>query len=220
MTRILVVDDHSFVRKGIRETLAEAMDLLSIEEAADGSQALEMLRSRAYDLAIIDISMPGKDGLALMKDALATNSALRFLVMSVYPEREYAERAYRSGAMGYLGKSSLPGEFLDAVGRILGGRTYVGAEYAELLVRRSLRGEARSPDPGGGNQGQALLSDREFAVLRLFAEGKSLTLIGRDLNLSVKTVSTYKTRVMEKLGIGTNAELVAYALSHGLISPS
>jgi two-component system invasion response regulator UvrY len=221
MTRILLVDDHPFIRKGIRETLTEAMSLLEIEEAGDGMEALEMLRARAYDLAIIDVSMPRKDGLELMKDALAFRPGSRFLVMSVYPEREFAERAYRNGASGYIGKSCPPEDFLEAVRRILSGRTYVSPEYAELLVARGSprdqRGAAASSDSVSPELAE--LSDRELAVLRLVAEGASLTRIGRELNLSVKTVSTYKSRAMSKLALANNAELIAYALSHGLASP-
>jgi DNA-binding NarL/FixJ family response regulator len=209
--RVLIADDHPFIRKGIRETLAEALGALDIEEACNGMEAFELLTSRPFDLAIVDIAMPEKDGLELIKEALDIRPDLRFLVMSVYSEREFAERAYRSGAKGYLAKVAPPAEFIEAVRRILGGNTYVSPEYAELLVCGL-----------GLSQGtESQLSDRELAVLGLFAAGESLTEIGRQFHLSVKTVSTYKTRVMEKLGLETNAELIAYALERGLIrSPS
>jgi DNA-binding NarL/FixJ family response regulator len=208
--RILIADDHPFVRKGIRDTLAEAVGALEIEEAADGMTAFDLLISRPFDLAIVDISMPGKDGLELIKDVRALRPELRFLVMSVYSEREFAERAYRGGAKGYLAKISPPSEFIEAVRRILGGGTYVSPEYAELLV------SAGGVEKDGAEQ----LSDREFDVLRRFAVGESLTEIGRQLHLSVKTVSTHKTRTMEKLKIETNAELIAYALDHNLAGPA
>jgi two-component system, NarL family, invasion response regulator UvrY len=207
--RILVADDHPFVRKGIRETLAEALGALEIEEASDGMEAFELLTSKAFDLAIVDIAMPRKDGLELIKETLALRPNLRFLVMSVYSEREFAERAYRSGAKGYLAKVSPPSEFIEAVRRILGGNRYVSPEYAELLV----------VGLGLSEGAESRLSDRELAVLGLFAAGASLTEIGRQLNLSVKTVSTYKSRTMEKLGLETNAELIAYALERGLFRP-
>lgn len=205
--RILVADDHPFIRKGIKETLAEELDLLEVVEASDGLEAYELLLARPFDLAIVDVSMPRKDGLELIKDALAARPSIRFLVMSVYPEREFAERAYRCGAMGYLAKASPPPEFLEAVRRILGGGVYVSPSYAELLVLRgrSSGGEGASPEAG--------LSDREEAVVRLYAAGGSVTEIGRALNLSVKTVSTYKTRAMEKLGLESNAELIAHFLA-------
>jgi DNA-binding NarL/FixJ family response regulator len=207
--RVLIADDHPFVRKGIKETLTEALGELEVEEAADGLAAFSLLTSRHFDLAIVDISMPGKDGLELIKEVLAFRPGLRFLVMSVYSEREYAERAYRSGAKGYLPKVSPPPAFLEAVRRILGGKVYVSPEYAELLV--DALGRVRG--------GEERLSDRELAVLRLFAAGESLTEIGLRLHLSVKTVSTYKTRAMEKLALETNAGLVAYALERGIARP-
>ncbi len=203
--RILIADDHHFIRKGIRETLAEELSLHDVVEARDGLEAFELLTAEAFDMAIVDISMPGKGGLDLIKDVVALRPRTHFLVMSVYPEREFAERAYRNGAMGYLIKSGPPGEFIDAVRRILAGKKYVSPEYAELLVQGL----------GGGPEEEERLSDRELSVIGLYAAGKSLSRIGEELHLSVKTVSTYKTRAMEKLGIDTNAQLIAYAVSRG-----
>ncbi len=209
MMRVLIADDHPFIRKGIRETLADELGIQQIEEAKDGLEAFDLLTSSSFDLAIIDISMPGKGGLDLIKDVLALRPQTRFLVMSVHPEREFAERAYRNGAMGYLDKSSPLDEFLGAVRRILCGRRYVSPEYAELLVLGL----------DGGSDDEGRLSDREFTVLRFCAAGRHLVEIGEELHLSVKTVSTYKTRAMEKLGLGSNAELVAYAFSHDWLLP-
>jgi DNA-binding NarL/FixJ family response regulator len=200
--RILIADDHPFVRKGIRETLAESFAVVEIVEASNGMEAFELLSSGIFDLAIIDVAMPGKDGLNLIKESLALHPGLRFLVMSVYSEREFAERAYRCGAKGYLSKISPPGEFLEAVRRILGGMTYVSPEYADILVQGLGRRTVEAPR----------LSDREEEVLRLVAEGHTLTDIGKELHLSVKTVSTYKSRIMEKLALTTNAELISCAL--------
>jgi DNA-binding NarL/FixJ family response regulator len=205
--RVLIADDHPFIRKGIRETLAEAIDLLEVVEVSDGDAAYELIAARPFELAIVDVSMPGRDGLELIKDALALRPGMRFLVMSVFPEREFAERAYRNGAMGYLAKASPPAQFLEAVRRILGGRPYVSQEYAEMLVL------------GQGPAEGAQLTDRELAVISRISSGESLTEIGERLRLSVKTVSTYKTRAMEKLGLSNNAELLAYALAHGLARP-
>lgn len=203
--RILLVDDHPFMRKGIKEALAEAMDMVEVTEASDGNEAFGLLLSRSFDLVIVDIVMPGKDGLALIRESLAQRPRLHFLVMSVYSEREFAERAYRCGARGYLSKDGPPEELLVAVRRILGGKIYVSPEYASLLIEGRCR-EAEGPG----------LSDRELSVLRHFARGESLTEIGRRLNLSVKTISTYKTRCMEKLGVETNAGLIAWAMEHRL----
>jgi len=206
--RILIADDHPFIRKGIRETLAEELGPHEIAEASDGLEAYELLLGKRFDLAIVDIAMPGKDDLELIKEVLALRPGLPFLVMSVYSEREFAERAYRAGARGYLAKASPPTEFLEAVRRILGGRAYVSPEYGELLVQGL--GSRREKEPG------ERLSDRELAVIRLIASGRSLTEIGRELKLSAKTISTYKTRAMEKLGLETNAALIAYALGRRL----
>jgi DNA-binding NarL/FixJ family response regulator len=205
MMRILIADDHHFIRKGIRETLAEELGLHDVVEAADGLEAYEFLTKEKFDLAIVDISMPGKGGLDLIKDVMALRPHTRFLVMSVYPEREFAERSYRNGAMGYLIKSSSPEQFIDAVRRILAGKRYVSPEYAELLVQGL----------GGGPAQDERLSDRELSVITLYAEGKNLSEIGEVLHLSVKTVSTYKTRAMDKLGLDSNAQLISYAVSRG-----
>lgn len=207
--RILIADDHPFIRKGIRETLTDELGIHEIVEAKDGLEAFDLLTTAVFDLAIIDISMPGKGGLDLLRDVIALRPNTRFLVMSVHPEREFAERAYRNGAMGYLDKSSPPEAFLQAVRRILGGGKYVSPEYAELLVLGL----------GGMRNEEGLLSDRELSVIRFCAAGRHLSEIGDELHLSVKTVSTYKTRAMEKLGLYSNAELVAYAFAHGWILP-
>lgn len=204
---ILVADDHPFVRRGIRETLSEAFGSLDIAEAADGEGALEFLRGREVDLAIFDIAMPGKDGLALMEEALGLRPELRVLVMSVYSEQLFAERAYRGGAKGYLPKVSPPEEFVEAVRRILAGGLYVSPDFAELLLQGR----------GAGVEREGQLSDRELDVLRLLAAGESLKEIGSELGLSAKTVSTYKTRAMEKLQIATNAELLAWTLEQGML---
>jgi DNA-binding NarL/FixJ family response regulator len=151
--RVLIADDHPFVRKGIRETLIEAMDVVEIVEASDGMEAFRILSPGGFDLAIIDVAMPGKDGLDLIKETLALHPGLRFLVMSVYSEREFAERAYRCGSKGYLSKISPAGEFLEAVRRIQGGNTYVSPEYADVLVQ----GLGRRMEEA------ARLSDRESA---------------------------------------------------------
>lgn len=203
--RILVADDHHFIRKGIRETLAEELGLRDVVEAVDGLEAYELLTTETFDMAIIDISMPGKGGLDLIKEVISLRPLTRFLVMSVYPEREFAERAYRNGAMGYLIKSGPPGEFIDAVRRILAGKKYVSPEYAELLVQGL----------GGGPEEEERLSDRELSVISLYAAGKTVSEIGEELHLSIKTVSTYKTRAMEKLGLDSNAQLISYAISRG-----
>jgi len=205
---ILIADDHPFIRKGIRETLEEHLTGCTVSEAADGISAYSLLISKSFDLAIVDISMPGKDGLTLIRDVHALRPTARFLVLSVYTEMEFAERAYSNGAMGYLDKMCDPETMVSAVKHILKGNIYVSPTYAEVLVRR-LSGAQSAVD-------QNVLTDREFSVLRMIAHGKPLKMIGEELNISIKTVSTHKKRIMEKLGKTTNAELIAYAIEHGL----
>lgn len=207
--RILLADDHPFIRRGVRETLLETFSSVAVEEATDGREALRLLTSRHFDLAIIDVAMPDMDGFEVMREALASKPDLRFLVMSVYSEHMFAERAYRGGARGYLSKVSAPGELVEAARRILAGNLYVSADFAESLV------QALNDDSGHETQ----LSDRELDVLRMIAAGESLKEIGAKLHLSAKTVSTYKTRTMEKLGIATNAELIAWAIEQGIAAP-
>lgn len=207
--RVLIADDHPFVRKGIREVLAEELGIRDIVETSDGLSAYDLLVSERFDLAVIDISMPGKDGLELMKDVLALRPTVPFLVMSVHPEQELAERAYQCGAKGYLGKLRPLSEFVEAARRILAGGVYVNPALAQTLVER-----LRAPREKNGLD---LLTDRELAVLRLYASGAPLTEIGKRLHLSVKTVSTHKSRAMEKLALRSNADLVAFALAHGIV---
>lgn len=205
--KCLIADDHPFMRKGLRESLEMDFHFSEILEASNGLDAFNLLLGQEIGLAIVDISMPGKGGLELIKDVLAVRSQVKFLVLSVYPEREFAERAYLAGAKGYLGKMRPPQEFAAAVRYILRGRIYVSEEYSETLIRR-LKKPKRND--------LSTLSDREFTILNLFSAGESLTEIGKQLNISVKTVSTHKTRLMEKLDIGNNAELIAFALEQGL----
>lgn len=204
--RALIADDHPFIRKGIRETLSEELGFQAIREFSDGAAAYDALLSENFDIAIVDISMPGKGGLELIKDVLAARPDTRFLVMSVFPERDFAERAYRSGARGYLDKASPPEEFVEAVRRIVRGKSYVSRDYAETLLHHL----------GSAPSDAQRLTDREDSVVRLYASGKKLSEIGAALNLSVKTVSTYKVRAMEKLGVENNAELLIFVRGQGL----
>jgi two-component system, NarL family, invasion response regulator UvrY len=209
--RVLIADDHPFTRKGVRTILAEELGIEDVVEAENGMEAYDRLISESFDLAIIDLIMPGGNGLQLIKDVLALRPRMPFLVLSILPEREFAERAYKCGAKGYLGKIRPISDFIEAVRYILSGKTYVNPEFAQSLVER-IQGP-RPLEKTGINR----LSDRELAVLSLFGSGESLTEIGTELHISIKTVSTHKTRIMEKLHLRSNADLMVWALAQGLV---
>lgn len=209
MLSILVADDHSLIRKGLRQLLEENLPLSRLDEAADGPSALGLANARRYDVVILDISMPGKDGLDLIKDIKDVNPDTHILVLSIQPEEQYALRAFRLGASGCLNKAGDPGEVVEAVKTVVGGKRYLSEKAQELLLD-DLAG-ARSGPPHEG------LSDREYQVFRLLASGKPIGEIAEVLALSVKTVSTYRARVLAKMGMDNNAQLTHYAFKHGLV---
>lgn len=209
MLSILVADDHSLIRKGLRQLLEENLPLSRLDEAADGPSALELSNARRYDVVILDISMPGKDGLDLIKDIKDVNPETHILVLSIQPEEQYALRAFRLGASGCLNKAGDPGEVVEAVKTVVGGKRYLSEKAQELLLD-DLAG-AKSGPP------HESLSDREYQVFRLLASGKPIGEIAEVLALSVKTVSTYRARVLAKMGMDNNAQLTHYAFKHGLV---
>ena len=208
MVKLLVVDDHAVVRQGLRQFLAAWPDIVVDAEAGTGQEALAAVRGRALDLVLLDISMPDCNGLDLLKQIKRERPTLPVLVFSMFSEHEYAVRALRSGASGYLTKDSPPDRLLEAIRRVTAGGKYVGAELAERLLHGS---PAR-----GAEQAHHRLSSRELDVLRQIALGEPLTRIGERLHLSVKTVSTYRARILEKLGLASNAELIRYVVKHRL----
>ena len=209
MLSILVADDHSLIRKGLRQLLEENLPLSRLDEAADGPSALELSNARRYDVVILDISMPGKDGLDLIKDIKDVTPDTNILVLSIQPEEQYALRAFRLGASGCLNKAGDPGEVVEAVKTVVGGKRYLSQKAQELLLD-DLAG-ARSGPP------HESLSDREYQVFRLLASGKPIGEIAEVLALSVKTVSTYRARVLAKMGMDNNAQLTHYAFKNGLV---
>jgi DNA-binding NarL/FixJ family response regulator len=209
MIRVLLADDHAIVRAGLREILADTGDIEVAGEATNGHEVLELVRARDFDLAVLDMSMPGRSGIELIKLVKAERPKLRVLVLSMHGEQQYAVRAVKAGASGYLTKESAPDQLVAAIRRIAAGGAYVSPETAERLA---LDAAPRSDAPP-----HARLSDREFQVFQLIAGGRSVTEIARALSLSVKTVSTHKTHVMEKLGLANQAELIRYALENKLI---
>ena len=205
MIRVLLVDDHSIVRDGLKRILAATTDLQVAGEAASGEAALALVKANDYDVAMIDMSMPGLSGIDLIKRLKLEKPKLRILVLSMHGEQQYAARALKAGAAGYLNKDSAAELMLGALRKIAAGGVHIGEAAAASLL------QAREGLP------HEALSDREFEVLRLLVEGLGPTEIGERLHLSVKTVSTHKTRILEKLNVKSTAELVRYALENRLI---
>jgi DNA-binding NarL/FixJ family response regulator len=210
MIRLLVADDHTLVREGLKQILAAAPDLLVADEAVDGDQALAKVRANEFDLVLLDMSMPGLSGIELIKRLKLEKPKLPILVLSMHGEQQYAARAYKAGASGYLTKDSASAQLVSAIRKIAAGGVYISPAAAEHLAL----------DAGGGGQSgpaHTALSDREFEVFRLLVAGRSVSAIAGQLNLSAKTVSTHKTRIQEKMGLASTAELVRYALEHDLL---
>jgi two-component system invasion response regulator UvrY len=203
MIRVLLADDHKIVREGLRGILARTEDIEVAAEAADGDQALAQVRANDYDVVVLDMSMPGLSGIDLIKRLAIERPKLRMLVLSMHGEEQYAARALKAGAAGYLNKDSAAELLVGAIRKIAAGGVHIGEAAAASLVNAQM----------GGHRA---LSDREFEVLRLMVEGKSPTDVAGQLHLSVKTVSTHKTRILEKLGLRTTADLVRYALENKL----
>ncbi len=204
MTRVVLADDHKIVRDGLKRILSSTTDLLVAAEAGNGDELLKLVKVDEYDVAVVDMSMPGLSGIALIKRLKSEKPKLRILVLSMHGESQYAARALKAGASGYLNKDSAAEQLVGALRKIAAGGVHIGEAAAASLVAAE-----RAP--------HETLSDREFEVLRLLVDGLGPTEIGERLHLSVKTVSTHKTRILEKLGLGSTAELVRYALEHKLL---
>src|SRR5690349_2739214 len=204
MIRVLIADDHKIVRDGLRRILAANPDVEVAAEASDGDQALALVRANEYDVALVDLSMPGLSGIDLIKRLKIERPKLRLLVLSMHGEDQYAARVLKAGASGYLNKDSAAEMLVGALRKVAGGGVHIGEAAAASLVAAE-----KAPHEA--------LSDREFEVLRLLVDGLGPTEIGERLHLSVKTVSTHKTRILEKLGLGSTAELVRYAIEHKLV---
>jgi len=206
---ILITDDHAVVRRGLREILADSLVGATFSEAGNADEALRVLARYAISILVLDINMPGRSGLDVLKDVKRLYPRLPVIVLSVQSEDQYAVRCLRAGAAAYINKDSAPEELAQAARKVLGGGRYVGAGLAEKLVTIL--------DEGGERPRHELLSDRELEVMLMIAAGISLTDIGTTLHVSSKTVSTYRARVMDKMQMRSNAELTRYAVSHRLI---
>lgn len=209
MTRIAIADDHVLVRRGLAELLREMDDFRVVGEAGSGDDLLRLVRDERVDVVVMDMNMPGPSGLDLVKSLKAEFPKLPILVLSAHPEDQYAVRVVRAGATGYLTKESAEADLVDAVRRVSGGKRYLTQALAASLL------DALDVDPD--QDPHAALSDREYQVLRLIASGMTVGGIAEHLSLSVKTVSTYRSRLLQKMGMSNNSEITRYALENGLV---
>lgn len=209
MIKILIADDHAVVRKGLKQILAETTDIVAADEAINGQEVLEKIRKNDYDIVMLDISMPGRNGLDILKQVKNEKPEMSVLILSMHPEEQYAVRALKAGASGYLTKDSAPDELILAIRKISQGRKYITSSLAERLAFYL---EVDSEKPL-----HEALSDREYEVMRMIASGKTVREIAEELFLSIKTISTYRSRILEKMGMKNNTELVHYALKNRLL---
>jgi DNA-binding NarL/FixJ family response regulator len=209
--RLIVVDDHAIVRRGIVQVLAEHPDVQVVAEAHDyASLRAELKKHGEPDVLVMDVGLPGKNGIDILKALKDDHPRLKVLMVSMYPEDQYAVRAFRAGAFGYLNKASAPEKLQEALAQVIAGKKYVTPEIAQALIEN-----LNAPEDSGLPHEK--LSDREFQTLKLIASGKRLADIADALALSPKTVSVYRARILEKMGMGNNAELTHYAIKHGLV---
>ena len=208
MIRVIIADDHQILREGLKQLLLAAGDLDVVGEAADGNEVLQRVRTLGCDVLLLDMSMPGRSGVELIRQVKSEKPKLRILVLSMHEEHQYAVRAIRAGASGYLTKESAAAQLVAALRKVAGGGAFISAEGAERLAQEAM--------PHADGPLHAALSDREYQVFRLLVNGRSVSEIAVQLHLSAKTVSTHKARLMEKLGVDNNADLVHYAIKHRL----
>lgn len=208
MLRVLIADDHPIVRRGIRQILEETKNIQSIEEAATGQEVLDKVRAGKFDVVLLDISMPGMSGIDTLEELKKLRPSLPVLILSMYPEEEYAVRALKGGASGYLTKKSAPDELATAIRKLYKGERYISPAVADLLASNLMDTGER---PLHEN-----LSNREFQVLRMIVAGKALKEIAAEMSLSPKTVSTFRSRILHKLNMTSNSELIQYAIKYQL----
>lgn len=210
MIRILVADDHAIVRRGLRQIVADESDMEVVGEAQTTQEILDLARQEEWDVIVLNISMPGRGGFEALKALKQTHSKRPVLVLSMYPEDQFAVRAFRAGAAGYMTKESAPEELVQAIRKVVRGGKYVSPSLAEKLAAELGEDAERPPHEA--------LSEREYHVLRLLASGKTVTQIAAEMSLSVKTISTYRARLLEKMRMKTNAEVTRYAIEHRLVA--
>ena len=209
MIKVLIADDHAIVRRGLKQILEETPDIVVRGEAANADEVFARLRLGAWDVLVLDINMPGRSGVDVLKEIKRQRAKLPVLILSMHAEEQYAARVFKAGASGYLPKESAPDELVKAIRKVHGGGRYVSPAQAEKLLYLL--------NQDNGERPHETLSDREYEVLRRIASGRTISQIGVDMKLSVKTVSTYRTRLLEKMRMKTNAELTHYGIKQRLV---
>lgn len=209
MIRIIIADDHAAIRRGVKDILADEDDMEIGAEASTAQELLDLVRKQAWDAVVLDISLPGRSGLEVLSELKQERPSLPVLVHTMHSEDQFAVRALRAGAAGYLTKDSSPAELVKALRKIVAGGKYVGQSLAEKLAVNVDANSDRAPHEA--------LSDREFQVLRFLASGKTVSEIADELSLSVKTISTYRSRILDKMKMKNNAELMRYSLQHKVV---
>ena len=209
MIRVLLADDHRLVREGLRQILQETPDIVVVDESSNGSDILPKIRRQPVDVVILDISMPGRSGLEVLKEIHLNRPGVPVLVLSMHPEEQYAIRVLKAGAAGYLTKESASEELISAIRRVAAGGKYIRPTLAEKL--------ADAVGQSSVSTAHEQLSDRQFEIMRMLATGKTVSEIAAELSLSVKTISTYRSRILAKMNLRNNAEIMSYALKQGLI---
>lgn len=207
--RVLIADDHAIVRQGFKQIFSETEDLVVAGEADDGAEALQLARQMEWDVFLLDVTMPNRNGIDILKQLKKEFPRLPVLILSMHPEEQYAVRAIKAGASGYLTKQSAPEQLVTAIRQVARGKKYVSPVVAEQLAN-AIAADSEKPL-------HELLTDREFQVFRLIAAGKPLTQIAEELNLAVATISTFRTRIIEKTGLRSNAEMIRYGIEQGLV---
>lgn len=208
--RVLVVDDHAVVRKGISQIIAAKIQA-DIDEAASGHEAISKVLKGNFDIVLLDISIPGRNGLEILKLIKAENPRLPILILTMHPEEHYAIRALKSGASGYITKDCEPGELIDAVTRVANGKKYISDKLQEIVMNELMT------DPSLNTTPENILSDRELQIAEMISTGKTVGQIAEELSLCIQTVSTYRARLLTKMNMKTNAEITAYMVRHRLI---
>jgi len=209
LIKILIADDHIIVRRGLKQIVAEFSDMVVTDEASNFQEVLDKVDKKDFDVVVLDITLPGRSGMDVLKQIKSQDPKLPVLVLSMHPEEQYAVRALRAGASGYLTKESAPDELIAAIRKVATGGKYISPSLAEKLAFELDTGTAKSPHEA--------LSDREYQVLCMIASGKTVKEIAEELILSVKTISTYKARILEKMRMKSNAELTHYAIKNRLV---
>ncbi|MEW5798562.1 MAG: response regulator transcription factor [Bacteroidota bacterium] len=209
MIDIIIADDHAIVRQGLKKMLGEESDMKVIGEASSADDTLRLVRAHRCNVLLLDVTMPGKSGLDIIKDLKQIAPKMHILVLSMHPEAQFALRVLRAGGSGYLTKESAPEELVRAIRKVAQGGKYVSSTLAEILATLTEADVEKLP--------HERLSEREFQILRMIVQGKSVSEIAQQLSLSIKTVSTYRTRVLDKMNVRSNAELARYAVEHRII---